>query len=288
MKTSLKVRTLNFLRNIFRIKFMESFLASQTFGKGPSQWICKLVPNPYQYSAPTFRSIKRNGIVMGVDISDYIGHYLYFGFEDAGANELFFMCKENFTVLDIGANIGWTVLNLASITKHGMVIGFEPDPYNFERCNENIALNNFKNIKIFPVGLGNGNDLVDMEVRTPSNRGGNRIVGKGSPSTHRVEIVKLDDFAPVRDLTKIDMLKIDVEGYELNVLRGAAYLLKKHKPVLFVELDDNNLKDQGDSALDLINFLLAIGYSEIRHAEDKTEVLPTTDFSNCHFDVIVN
>jgi FkbM family methyltransferase len=287
MKISFKVRTLNFFRNFFRIQLIESFLASQTQGKPPHHLVCKLVPNPYQYSSDTIRFLKRNGIVMKVDISDYIGHYLFFGFRDQSLEKLFSLCLENFTILDIGTNIGWTVLNLASIAKSGEVLGFEPDPYNFNKCSQNISLNNSQRICVFPVGLGNKNESVTMEIRTPSNRGGNRIAPKESSATCMVEIVRLDDFSPAQKLDRIDLVKIDVEGYELNVLRGAEYLLKKHKPILFIELDDNNLKDQGDSASALINFLYEMGYQQIENAENMDEITPSTDFRNCHIDIIV-
>jgi FkbM family methyltransferase len=286
MKLSLKVKALNIVRNIFRIPGVESFLASQTRGKSPNQLVSKLVPNPYQYPIPSFRELKRDGLTLRVDISDYIGHYLYFGFTDEGMTALFALCRERFTVLDIGANIGWTVLNLARLAGHGKVIGFEPDLYNFERCSENLRLNNFKNAEVFNVGLGAHAGRVNMQVRTPSNRGGNRIAPQGSGASHLVDIVRLDDFPPARDLTRIDLVKLDVEGYELHVMKGAEALLRKHRPMLFIELDDNNLRDQGDSAEDLIHFLLDIGYRRIAHAEKKSPVMASDDFRGCHFDLI--
>ena len=72
----------------------------------------------------------------------------------------------------------------------------------------------------------------------------------------------------------------------MNVLRGARNLLLKHKPVLFIEVDDHNLKDQGDSAEALILFLEEVGYSSIEHAETKQPVTRNFEFTNSHFDVI--
>lgn len=286
MNLSAKVKTLNLFRNVFKITFLESLLASLTRGKSPDHFFCKLVPNPYQYTPGTFKILKQNGIAMRVDISDYIGHYLFFGFEDRGIQKLFSLCHEKSNVLDVGANIGWTVLNLAQIAKQGKVLGFEPDPYNFERCSDNISLNDFKNVRAFPVGLGNANLQVNMEIRTSSNRGGNRIAPDGTNSSRPVQIVSLDDFAPVQELNSIDLIKMDVEGYELNALRGAERLLKQHMPVLFIELDDNNLKDQGDSALALIEFLFSAGYKKITDAESGVNISTQTNFNNCHFDII--
>ncbi|MDH4057667.1 MAG: FkbM family methyltransferase [Cyclobacteriaceae bacterium] len=284
MNISLKVRIFNFFRNVFKIRFFETVLASLTLGKSSNHFTCKLVPNPYQYSSPTFRVVTRNSIFVRVDISDYIGHFLYFGFKDPNIDRLFQLCKDNFTVLDVGANIGWTVLGLSSIAKKGHVFGFEPDPYNYERCAENVGLNKFNNITIFPVGLGNKNTTLNLEIRTPSNRGGNRITDNGQ-ITRPVNIVRLDDFPPIQDLSKVDLIKIDVEGYELNVLRGGERLLKKFKPLLFIELDDNNLKDQGDSARSLVEFLSTMGY-RIENAATNEKLESNCNFDKCHCDIV--
>ena len=286
MNLSSKTRLLNYFRNIFRLPFLESLLASMTVGKSPQHLISKLVPNPYQYPPATIRVLKRNGVTMQVDMSDYIGHYLFFGFADSGMDKLFSLCKADSIVLDVGANIGWTVLNMAKIAEQGKVVGFEPDPHNFERCSQNMLLNNFKNGVAFPLGLGNENRPMNIEIRSMSNRGGNRIAPAGSGATRMVEVVRLDDFSLARELPRVDLIKIDVEGYELNVLRGAEDLLKKHRPILFLELDDNNLLDQGDSALALIRFLGEVGYKEISHALDESKITTNTNFTNCHFDII--
>lgn len=287
MALSPKVRVLNFFRNIFKISFLERFLASQTRGKSPDHFVCKLVPGPYQYTPNSLRTFNRNGITMKIDISDYIGHYLYFGFKDDEIQTLFNLCKEGSNVLDIGTNIGWVAHNLAQLSKTGLVYGFEPDPFNYDRCAENISLNNLKNLIVFPIGLGVDQANLGMQVRTPSNLGGNRITPLGTSSTRMVEIKKLDDVEMVQQLSKIHLVKIDVEGYELKVLRGARQTIEKHHPVLFIELDDNNLKDQGDSASALIQFLFDCGYEEVINTKTKTSVTSDTNFENTHYDIIV-
>jgi FkbM family methyltransferase len=286
MNVPFKVKVLNVFRSIFKIAPLESLLASWTQGKSPMHFVCKWVPNPYQYTPATFRSIKRNGIALRLDISDYIGHYIYFGFADPAQNRLFSLCQEHFNVLDIGTNIGWTAMNFAGIAKQGRVLGFEPDAYNFQRCSENLSLNNFANLKIYQLGVGDNNQETFMELRTPTNRGGNRVAASSAITANEIKIVKLDDFAPVNDFISIDLVKIDVEGYELHVLRGAQKLLQNHKPILFIEVDDNNLRDQGNSASQLIEFILEIGYGEIVHAENNQLITADTDFNNCHFDII--
>lgn len=286
MRISLKVRVLNFFRRVWMIPFMESFLARQTPGLPPDHFIAKWVPNPYQYAPGSLRTIDRHGIKLEVDISDYIGHYLYFGFLDRGAEKLFSLCTETSNVIDVGANIGWTALRLAGKAANGKVYGFEPDPFNIERCLENAGRNRLLNLEIFPLALGNTESTVRMELRTPSNRGGNRIAPDGLGGSALVQVSRLDEVAPVNDLNRIDLIKIDVEGYELQVLKGASGILRKHKPTLFVELDDDNLRDQGDSANELVRFLEKRGYASITNAVTAEVISSAMPFTHCHLDIV--
>lgn len=284
MNLPLKVRFLNFFRNFFRIRPVERMLASLTANKAPDSFFAKFVPNPYQYPQNTSRVVDRDGIKMNVDISDYIGHYIFFGFKDASVRQLMDLCKPGSNVIDVGTNVGWTVLNLARLSHTGTVFGFEPDPFNYGQCRDNVKLNSFRNIELFPVGLSDVNAQLTMEVRVPSNRGGNRI--STTSQGHKVDVVRLDDFEPVKKATHIDLIKIDVEGYEMNVLKGAVHLLQKHHPVLFIEMDDSNLKDQGYSAKAMIGFLHNAGYRNITSADDDHVVTASDNFEDCHFDII--
>lgn len=286
MHVSFKVRVFNVFRNVFKIPSLERRLTYLTFGKAPDHLYCKLVPNPYQYSPGTYREIERYGLTLRVDISDYIGHYLYFGFLDKSIDTLFSLCREHDNIIDIGSNIGWVALNFARLSKTGQVIGFEPDPFNHRVCKENIDRNALFNISVLPYGLGEYSGQVDMEIRTPDNRGGNRITPVGLKGSVIVQIRKLDDIREVTSLAIIHLIKLDVEGYELKVLRGGINLLKKHKPTLFIEVDDKNLRDQGDSAIELILFLESCGYYSIINAETGGKIESSTNFENSHFDII--
>jgi FkbM family methyltransferase len=275
---------LNLFRNFFRIQPFEKILVSLTCGRPARHFFSKFVPNPYQYPVNSLRVIERKGIKMRLDISDYIGHYIYFGFEDPSFESLMQLCTDGANVLDVGANVGWTVLNIAKRIQTGMVLGFEPDPFNYQRCMENVSLNDPRNVLLFPVGLSDIKATLNMEVRVASNRGGNRILSSGAG--HQVEVVKLDDFEPIKNLGHVDLIKIDVEGYEMNVLKGARGLLEKHHPVLFIEVDDSNLRDQGYSARELIVFLNDNAYHNLVSSDDGRSITSTDDFTKCHFDIV--
>ena len=285
MNLSLKVRLLNFFRKVFQAPVLERWLVRRTQGKSANHFFSKLAPNPYQYKSPCHRIISREGLNLSVDISDYIGHYYYFGFQDLSLERLYDLCKEDAVVLDIGANIGYTALKLAQKAKFGSVISFEPDPFNYSCCRRNLELNPFLNVRALNVALGDKSGTVQMELRTPANRGGNRI-NQGAGNGSQVEIGRLDDFMRGLTVNRVDLMKIDVEGYELKVLKGAEQTIRTFKPILFIEIDDNNLNDQADSAIEVIAFLVKNGYKDIVRSDSGHAIDETYDFSDCHFDVI--
>lgn len=101
-----------------------------------------------------------------------------------------------------------------------------------------------------------------------------------------VKIVSLDTFLAKKYLKSIDLIKIDVEGYEYEVLKGAKKTIFEYRPVLFIEIDDNNLKQQNSSASNVISWLDDLGYS-IKRADTLEPVDSNYEkFKNCHFDVI--
>ncbi len=286
MIISHKVRFLNLFRNVLKLPFIEERLAALTSGRSTDHFFCKLVPNSYQYPPGSMRLIHRHGLTLRADISDYIGHFLYFGFREKSIDKLFSLCRPGSHVIDVGTNIGWTLLNFAKISQTGKVLGFEPDPDNFAACHGNIELNKLDNVTILQKALGTQKSTAMMEVRTPSNRGGNRIApgtGKGSV---KVIIERLDDVTDIKAWHGLDLIKIDVEGYELHVLEGATSLLSRYKPTLFIEVDDDNLNDQGNSAKALIAFLELKGYHRIYNAETDEPISIDHDFGHCHFDII--
>ncbi|HRP53615.1 MAG TPA: FkbM family methyltransferase [Fluviicola sp.] len=283
----IKTKILNLIRTFFKISFLEKFIRNRVKGKSTDSFWAKWVPNNYQYPPNSMRTFAYKGVNLQLDIHDYVSHYLYFQFLDQSHLKLMSLVKKDAVVLDIGTNYGTTILQFAQLVgEAGLCFGFEPDPINFKICQENLRLNHFKNIQVENCGLGHVAGTFELVVDTASNRGGNRIgidsVGK---ETHQVSVVPLDDWIKDKNLTKVDLIKIDVEGYEMNVLKGAKEMLQKFKPMLFIELDDSNLKLQGSSSKELVSFLTFLGYG-IQHAENKQVILETDPFEGTHFDVV--
>lgn len=159
-------------------------------------------------------------------------------------------------LLDIGANIGNHSVFFSSMFKK--IYAFEPNPVTYEvlRINSEYASNN-KNIEHFNFGLSDAEDTLPFYVNS-SNIGGSAIVSKdyNSSDTISVSVKQLDDIREIKN-EFISLIKIDVEGHELNVLRGAKKTLTKNMPAILFEQQASEIHD-GSS--EVINFLKELGY----------------------------
>lgn len=274
------------LRNLLMVPPVERALSRLTAGRPVSSLPGRMVPNYLDYPPGTVRQFTRHGITMEVDLSDFMGYMAYFGFAEEETFDYLSLITPGATVLDIGANIGRTVLRAAvAVGPLGRVVGFEPDPLNFSRLQRNISLNPYTNIRLMPVGLGPQNTELKLFVSSGSNRGGNRIAESGSGEYSVVPVRRLDELSDELRLDRVDLIKIDVEGFELNVLRGARALLQQFRPVLFLEVNEHFLNLQGDSGRELILFLKELGYQRFTRTDIYEKVDADYKFDNCHFDL---
>lgn len=180
-------------------------------------------------------------------------------------------------------------MNIAAIVaaNNGFVYGFEPHPDTYSRCMKNINASNIKNCKVFNMGCGDVESELSMQTMLESNSGQHRIVDNGHNDDDggvTVRVCVLDN--QLSGLKKIDLIKIDVEGFELYVLKGADTLLKKHTPVLFIEIDEFLLKENGTSPEEIIQLLKSKYGYVIKNASDLKLVNEKDNFHNCHMDII--
>ena len=225
--------------------------------------------------------------LMKLNISNVVDHFLYFGLKERSQENLFNLANENSIIFDVGANIGSTVLQFAQKSKNGFVYGFEPDKLNYQRAMENISLNSFPNIKVYNFGIGDQDYKLKLYQVNELNPGMNRILTTTDNEFpySEIEIKILDTIVSNLLISQIDIIKIDVEGYEYHVLKGAQNTIRTYMPYLFIELDDNNLKEQESSATELIELLKSYGYYTILKAV-TLQTINEVDLRNCHFDII--
>ena len=284
-----KTKILNFFRRFFIFSGTDKLLAQFTRNGKQNSLAAKLIPPNYLYPPGTFRNCNIDGINFLLDLSETNGHSNYYSLDD-GYKVLFAHINEGMTVIDIGANIGAITLQMAKqVSPQGKVFSFEPSPLNFKQASKNISLNTFTNIKLINQGLGREKTTAFLYNVNPNNRGMLRLLGKGDQSNsfekEEVEIDTLDTSMQKFSIPKPDFIKIDVEGFEYKVLQGAYETLSKYKPILFIELVDNNLREQNTNAKELIHYLKILNY-RIINAQSNDEVDENSDFTNCHFDIL--
>ena len=148
--------------------------------------------------------------------------------------------------IDIGSYLGWYSFNAWKTGAFGSINAFEADPYNFAKLNMNIHLNDAEEqVKVFNVAVSDTSGSINYRrsITDPNNRGRSGVDLDGKLDTS-LECVKLDDVLEIKD--SIIIVKIDVEGHELNVLNGMLKLLKLNRAFLQVEIFPNVLLEVKD------------------------------------------
>lgn len=191
-------------------------------------------------------------------------------YQESAINFVYKKIKENFTVLDIGAQSGsFSLLSkfLPSTTWHS----FEPDPTNRNLLEKNLKINNIDNVIVYEDALSNeiGEDTFNIN---PNQRGLNTL-GKNLKRFKENESlkikIKLNTIDNLFSNTKIDFIKIDTEGAEYNIINGAREVLKKYKPAIFLECEDANLQQFNLTEKKLRELIRDIGYKISWQEEDN-------------------
>ncbi|MCB0209167.1 MAG: FkbM family methyltransferase [Anaerolineae bacterium] len=144
---------------------------------------------------------------------------------------------------DIGANVGFfTAIAAKRVGPTGFVYAFEPVPENAQSIRHNINLNGFSQVTVFEQAVSDKSGVGALFVTHYA--GGSTLSTVGKPSDTRevinVSLISIDDLVTRRTLLPPSLVKIDVEGAELDVLKGMRHTLKKHRPLLIYEIDDGN------------------------------------------------
>lgn len=167
---------------------------------------------------------------------------------------------QNDVVLDIGANNGYYSLLCATIAKK--VIAFEPSPRDFFRLKENKELNKFDNLVIENFGLSDNEKKLEMLIANDYHSGQNTLESKfvydiSLKEKITIDLKPLDSYIRKSNINKIDVIKIDVDGHEMNVLRGAEFVFNKMKPrAVIFEI----VTEWPEKKVDIEKFFTNLGY----------------------------
>lgn len=188
------------------------------------------------------------------------------------------LIKPGDIVFDIGGDAGYyTLLFAKAAGPTGKVIVFEPIPKAQERILENVKLNGFQNVSLVDLALGSKRGAFVLEKPFEDSRINLEKTAPVSADDILVKVERFDTLVAERTLPLGDLIKIDVEGAEMEVLRGMDEYVAKHHPTFVIELHPTLLPQFGSSVDEVLNWLKQRGYmlTAIDDGEISTMV-PTT------------
>lgn len=184
--------------------------------------------------------------------------------------------------LDIGANIGLQSLRMARyVGEAGTVLSFEPLNHLQEKFRKNMSLNRFHQVKLFTCALSDRSGEEEFTIDPEEYNQGTFSIGHTSGTgkkKQKVKILRGDDIPEITALPKLDLIKIDVEGYESDVLSGLTETVTKHKPRIIFEYDEQYWRTAGRDIAALHAFLSGLEYTFYQIESIGLEYLP--DFAN--------
>ena len=167
-------------------------------------------------------------------------------------------------VMDVGANIGLMSLNILKFFPSTKIYAFEPGPHQRELLSKTVNANSLdKQVKIYDVALSDSNGTATFSVHSTAHASGDGFKDTkraGNTKSISVKTQKLDDWWLLNGKPKVNFVKIDTEGAELLVLRGAINFLDQIKPTLLLELTSLNLRVYDYDHFDVLEFLDKNGY----------------------------
>jgi FkbM family methyltransferase len=188
--------------------------------------------------------------------------------------------------VDVGANIGWYSLHAAASFPDLRVLSLEPVAGNFAELSRNAELNGLSFEKL---QLAVGEKPGTAEIQVPEGIAGASSLHLSRPylgqHTERVEVTTLDDLAEQRQL-QIDVLKVDVEGAELSVLRGGLSRIERDHPAVLAEMLRIHSAPFGYHPNDIITLMADLGYVCLTSANDKWRIFSHMDESTVETDFL--
>ena len=181
--------------------------------------------------------------------------------------------NENDVAIDFGANLGYHTITLSSaVGNHGKVYSLEPQRIIFQQLNCNIFINGLDNV--YTYNLAVGETETEVFINSPDFH---KIypmytnIGNTSINTNNIGSLVRQISLDSLNLPKLDFIKMDVQGSELNILKGGKNTIEKHRPYMFMEVEENQLNLFNITSKDLIEYTKNLGYSIYKISIDSNE-----------------
>jgi len=196
---------------------------------------------------------------------------LYGVHEKASTEQIKKLLAPGMKIVEIGANIGYYLLMEAKlIGKEGYIYAFEPSPYNLNLLRRNINLNNYHNVEIHQKAVGSQNKKAKFYIANRSNLSGfikrenmKYMYRNDGDDIIKVDVIKLDNFLKEK---KIDLIRMDIEGFEKEALKGMETVLSGKNPprYFFIEVHSKLLHKKNSSGGEIVKYMERFGYLVIK------------------------
>jgi FkbM family methyltransferase len=228
-------------------------------------WLYQAI-DKYAY---VFKNNKRVTQILGdtnidCDLQDHIQRQIYFfgAYEPIESFLLQNILEENDIVVDAGANIGFYTLLMAQKVKTGKIFGFEPVPKNFATLKHNISSSPHQHkVSLQNNGLWHEKNLLQFSLdKSMEDNIGSFTAGKVENALQREScaVFPLDEFC--QSFSKLDFIKMDIEGAELSALRGAQKTIERLRPQFMIEINRKACERFGYSPDEIFLFFKKLGY----------------------------
>ena len=203
------------------------------------------------------------GDAMGARIVGY--RWATHPYEQESWQFLYNFISPRFTIIDLGANQGFYTILASLRAPLGKVYAFEPHPTERAKLIKNLHLNNSQNVIVESLAVGNFQGSTSFHACFDCQGSFSSIMPPAQDVYSHIKIIRvpittLDQYIKTRKIKKIDLLKVDVEGGELNVFKGGLHVLAKKRPMILCEIEAKRANQWGNTANEVLQFLKRNNY----------------------------
>jgi FkbM family methyltransferase len=253
---------------LFLARILKRLFTCRFFRKRYYGIICHIIQPLNLFRGVTQVTDYDKDLKIKLDLDEWIQQQIYFlgYFDPTGIRFIRNQLYEGEIFIDIGANVGaYSLIASRLVGKSGKVIAFEPASKSFLRLLKNISLNGITNIITERLAVIDRSTQTDLYISGSQNLGMSSIYHHDCETgiTEKVEAISLDDYVEKKGISKISLIKIDIEGAEFLALKGMKKVLINMRPKVLVEIKKETLANAGFSEKDVLELFEKAGYSRL-------------------------
>lgn len=256
--------------------FIASFLKQQNFPH-TFKYLFYLLLNEKKIFVDRMVDISKSK--MKLNIGNFIEYWIYMDgiYErDWIRNVIPFI--EGRVLIDVGSNVG--IYPLVLHKKARFIYAFEPERENYRRLIDNLKRNNINNVEVINKAVSDQTKKASLFISNDS--GSHSLLLHSNGKIEKVSVITLDGFLFKRKRLDVGLVKIDVEGAEFDVLRGATRLIKKYRPALLIEFNSAIAKTCGVNLFEMYEYLTDRGYAAHRLHDTRLKKISRFEIDNIY------